>query len=183
MNRITDYKVNYVDLSTAIRESTIQGRGIDFTFDFEKLGDKVAPFDLIVVPNDIRSKRIGPEDIVFLGEFFKNNKLAWLDRFKFFSSLIFIRTDIEGALDDEFYELMDIIRANQLENPDYDKSEALARLLAKYPCYVAAVVSYKNQDIKQCGTISFEIVCKANLVTINYDNLKYHKPSNDTETP
>ncbi len=29
------------------------------------------------------------EDIVFLGEFFKGDKLSWIDRFKFYSSLIF----------------------------------------------------------------------------------------------
>lgn len=176
---ITDYKVNYVELSNCIRNAAIQGKSIDFTFDFAKLDESIADFSLVTVPNDIKSKRIGPEDIVFLGEFFKNAKLTWLDRFKFFSSLVFVRTDVPGALDDEFYELMDEMRADQIENPDIDKAEVLAKILSKYPCYVAVVVSYKNADIKKFGTISYEVTCKANLVTINIDNAKYNAPSNN----
>ena len=179
-NVITDYKVNYVELSNCIRKAAIQGKGIDFTFDFDKLAESITDMSLLVVPNDIKSKRIGPEDIVYLGEFFKKTKLSWLDRNKFYSSLVFVRTDVEGALDEEFYELMDDMRANQLDNPDIDKAETLAKILSKYPCYVASVVSYKNLDIKKCGTISFEIICKANLVTILIDNEKYHKPINNT---
>ena len=179
MSKITDYKVNYVELSNCIRRAAIQGRGIDFTFDFETLQSGVEPMSLIVVPNDIKSKRIGPEDIVYLGEFFKKTKLSWLDHFKFYSSLVFVRTDVPGALDDEFWQLMDDMRANQIDNPDIDKAETLAKIVAKYPCYTASVVSYKNADIKHNGTISFEIICKANLVTINIDNAKYHKPENE----
>lgn len=179
-NVITDYKVNYVELSNCIRKAAIQGKGIDFTFDFDKLAESITDMSLLVVPNDIKSKRIGPEDIVYLGEFFKKTKLSWLDRNKFYSSLVFVRTDVEGALDEEFYELMEDMKANQLDNPDIDKAETLAKILSKYPCYVASVVSYKNLDIKKCGTISFEIICKANLVTILIDNEKYHKPSNNT---
>ena len=179
MNPITDYKVDYKKLSDCIREAAIQGKSIDFTFDFPKLDKLVSDFGLITVPADVKSRRIGPEDIVFLGEFFNKTKLKWLDRFKFYSSLVFIRTDIPGVLDDEFYELMDDIRADQMLNPNIDKAEALAKILAKYPCYVAAVVSYKNNDIKRCGTISFEIICKADLVTRTIDNAKYHTPTND----
>ena len=178
MNPITDYKVNYVQLSNCIRKAAIQGKGIDFTFDFEKLNESVADMNLLVVPNDIKSKRIGPEDIVFLGEFFKKYKLTWLDHFKFYSSLVFVRTDVEGALDEEFWELMEQMKANQMDNPDIDKAEVLGKILVKYPCYVSAVVSYKNADIKHFGTISFEIVSKANLVTITIDNNKYYAPQN-----
>ena len=179
MKPITDYKVNYVQLSQCIRNAAIQGKGIDFTFDFNKLAESVESMCLLVVPNDIKSKRIGPEDIVFLGEFFKKySRLTWLDHFKFYSSLVFVRTDVPGALDEEFYELMDMMKADQMENPDIDKAEVLAKILSKYPCYMSAVVSYKNADIKSSGFISFEIVSKANLVTINIDNAKYNAPEN-----
>lgn len=178
--RITDYKVDYTKLSNAIRNSTVQGKGIDFTFDLEHLQNSVNDSSLIVVPNYVFSKRVGPEDIVFLGEFFKKSKLAWLDRCKFFSSLIFVRTDVPGALDDEFYHLIDLIKLNQFENPDIDKPEAIARVLSKYPCYTAVIVSYKNADIKRNGTISFEVVCKANQITIEVDNAKYSTPDNFT---
>ena len=141
-NVITDYKVNYVELSNCIRKSTIQGKNIDFTFDFDKLGELITDMSLLVVNNDIKSKRIGPEDIVYLGEFFKKTKLSWLDHNKFVSSLVFVRTDVPGALDEEFYELMEDMKANQLDNPDIDKAETLAKILSKYPCYVASVVSY-----------------------------------------
>jgi len=179
MKPITDYKVNYVDLSNAIRKAAIQGKGLDFTFDFNVLAAEIENMSLLVVHNDIKSKRIGPEDIVYLGEFFKKTKLTWLDHYKFFSSLVFVRTDVPGALDEEFYELMADMEADQMEHPDIDKGETLAKIIAKYPCYVSSVVSYKNNDIKKFGTISFEIVTKANLVTINIDNEKYHKPENN----
>lgn len=182
MERITDYKVNYGKLSSDIRKSTKQGKGLDFTFNFDQLTDLIAEDSLLVVYNDIKSKRIGPEDIVYLGEFFKKNKLSWLDHFKFFSSLVFVRTDIPGALDDEFYQLMNDMKADQLENPDIDKAETLAKILRKYPCYVASIVSYKNADIRKCGTISYEIYCKANQVTIDIDNKKYHTPSSNSES-
>lgn len=183
MKPITDYKVNYVQLSQCIRNAAIQGKGIDFTFDFDKLAESIEPMSLLVVPNNIKSKRIGPEDIVYLGEFFKKySRLTWLDHFKFYSSLVFVRTDVPGALDEEFYELMDMMKADQLENPDIDKAEVLAKIISKYPCYMSAVVSYKNADIKAAGFISFEIVSKANLVTINIDNEKYHVPENPEES-
>ena len=182
MEKITDYKVNYGKLSNSIRKSVKQGKGLDFTFDLDHLAELISEDSLLVVYNDIKSKRIGPEDIVYLGEFFKKDKLSWLDHFKFFSSLTFVRTDVPGALDEEFYQLMDDMKADQLENPDIDKAETLAKILRKYPCYVASIVSYKNADIRKCGTISFEIYCKANQVTIDIDNKKYHAPSNNTES-
>ena len=181
MQRITDYKVNYGKLSADIRQAAIQGKGIDFTFNIDLLTNLVKDSELLVVYNNIKSKRIGPEDIVYLSEFFKREKLSWLDHFKFYSSLVFVRTDVPGALDDEFWQLMDDMKADQLENPDIDKAETLGKILRKYPCYVASVVSYKNADIKKCGTISYEIVCKANQVTIDIDNKKYHAPVNTTE--
>ena len=183
MNKITDYKVNYVELSSCIRKAAIQGKGIDFIFNYDQLQMLVKDYDLLVIPNQIKSKRIGPEDIVFLGEFFKRHKLSWLDHFKYFSSLVFVRTDIPGVLDEEFYQLYEDMKANQLEHPDIDKAETLAKILANYPCYMSAVVSYKNADIKKFGTIAFEIVTKANLVTIDIDNKKYHKPENNNVDP
>lgn len=176
MDRIRDYKVDYTKLANCIRTCAVQGKSTDFTIDLKRLNDLVQPFALMVVPNNIKSKRIGPEDIPYLGEFFKKTKLKWLDRFKFFSSVVFVRTDIEGALDHEFYELIHDMTVDQLENPDIDKTETMAKILAKYPCYVASVVSYKNADIKMAGTISFEIICKANIITIEYDNAYYHSP-------
>ena len=187
MKPITDYKVNYVQLSQCIRAAAIQGKGLDFTYDFDKLAESIDSMSLLVVPNDIKSKRIGPEDIVFLSEYFKKySRLTWLDHFKFYSSLVFVRTDVEGALDEEFWELMEQMKANQMDNPDIDKAEVLAKIISKYPCYLSAVVSYKNADIKSCGTIAFEIVTKANLVTINIDNTKYYAPeppADPTENP
>ena len=182
MSTTNDYKVNYGQLSQCIRAAAIQGKGIDFTFDFDALQSSIESMNLIVIPNDIKSKRIGPEDIVFLGEFFKKYKLNWLDHFKFYSSLVFVRTDVEGALDEEFWELLEEMKAPQIDNPDIDKAEVLAKILSKYPCYVSAIVSYKNADIKKFGTISFEIISKANLVTINIDNSKYMAPKNDDNT-
>lgn len=174
MNKITNYKVDYVKLSKCIRDSLIQGRTIDFEFDFDKLAAGVAEYDLLVVPNPVKSKRIGPEDIVFIGEFFKGDKLSWIDHHKYYSSLVFVRTDVEGALDEEFYELMEDMKKPLIDNPDIDKAETLARILAKYPCYVATVVSYKNADIKRTGLLNTEIICKANTVTIKLDNYEYH---------
>ena len=179
MERIKDYKVDYVALSNCIRKAAIQGKGIDFTFDFDALDESVKDFSLLTVHNDIKSKRVGPEDIPYLAEFFKKSKLAWLDRYKYYSSVVFVRTDIESLIDDELYELLEDMKADQMLNPDIDKAETLAKIIYKYPCYVASVVSYKNADIKKFGTISFEVVCKANLVTINADNEKYHSPSNE----
>ena len=147
MSTTNDYKVNYGQLSQCIRAAAIQGKGIDFTFDFDALQSSIESMNLIVIPNDIKSKRIGPEDIVFLGEFFKKYKLNWLDHFKFYSSLVFVRTDVEGALDEEFWELLEEMKAPQIDNPDIDKAEVLAKILSKYPCYVSAIVSYKNADI------------------------------------
>ena len=56
----------------------------------DELGKLVEEFSLLVIPNPIKSKRIGPEDIVSLGEFFKGEKLSWLDHNKFYSSFYLI---------------------------------------------------------------------------------------------
>ena len=175
--KTTDYKVNYTTLKKAIRKSTMQGKGIDFRFDFEKLNENVAECGLTAIPNDIRSRRVNPEDVAYLGEFFKATDLQWIDQYKHMSSLIFIKTD---SIDEKAAELIEDMKKPQIDYPDIDKVETLTKLLALYPCYTASVISYKSSDPKRYGLLCTEIICKANMITIQDDNNKYHTPSNNT---
>lgn len=175
-NKITNYPVDYAELKKAIRKCAIPGKGIEFIIDFEKLNELVAEYGLTAVENKIKSRRVNPEDVVYVAEFFKDNDLRWVDQYKHMSSVIFIKTD---AIDDEACELMEDLKKPLIDFPEIDKVACLTTLLAKYPCYTASIISYKSTDPKRLGLLCTQIVCKANLVLIRQDNALYHRPKNN----
>ena len=170
------YPVNYADLKRAIRKSAVATEGIGFIIDFEKLNELVESLSVVAVPNMIKSKRITPEDVAFLGEFFVGKNLEWINQYKAISNVIFIRADY---IDDKALALMEDLRKRQIDFPDIDKVNTVATLLAEYPCYSAAIVSYRSNDPKRYADLCLEIICKANKVTIDVDNKAYHKPTNE----
>lgn len=179
MKRI-NYPVDYATLKKAIRKSAVATDGLNFFIDFEKLNSLVAESGLTVVPNMVKSRRLTREDVAFIGEFFRGKDLEWINQYKALSSVIFIKTE---SIDDRALALMHEMTKPQIEDPDIDKVNVVATLLANYPCYTAAIVSYKSNDLKRRADLCYEIVCKANKVTIDTDNKEYHKPVNPEEVP
>lgn len=179
MKRI-NYPVDYATLKKAIRKSAVPTDGLNFFIDIEKLNSLVADSNLAVVPNMVKSKRVTREDVIYLGEFFRGKDLEWINQYKAISSVIFIRKDY---IDQRAVALMEEMTKPQIEDPDIDKVNIATILLANYPCYTASVVSYKSNDLKRRAELCYEIMCKANKVTIDIDNKEYHKPTNESEEP
>ena len=178
MKRITNYKVEYGALKRAIRKSLIQGKGIDFSVDFDLLNANISDLGITAIEYRTKSKHVNPEDVAYLGEFFRQSDLAWINKFRQYSSIVFINNDY---IDDEARELMEDIKTPLIDNPDLDKVEIMSTLLSKYPCYIASVISYKSTDTKRLGILCTEVICKANLATIMKDNETYHKPENNNQ--
>ena len=61
----------------------------------------------------------------------------------------------------------------QVNDPDLDKVNTLAKIIANYPCYFATVVSYESNDPMREGKPTYTIGCRANTITIEHEKYKY----------
>lgn len=144
---------------------------IDFYIDIDKLATLVDDINLIPIATDLDAKRVIPENIAFIGEYFEKTRLSWFNEERFFTVVTFIKTD---DLDDRAYELLELIKKPQVDDPENDKVADMSELLANYPCYNAFVASYKNNDPKFYNRPSYVINIRANKVVIKSSNYQYN---------
>ena len=143
----------------------------DFVIDYSKLNAEVAEYGITAIPCSLMSKRIEVSDVPYISDYFKGERLTWVDKFKQYGTVVFINND---CLTDEIREMIAQLYVSVVDNPEIDKQNIVAKILALYPCYTALIVSYKSSDIKKANYLCTEIVCRANTVTIKQDNYKYH---------
>lgn len=165
-----DYPVDYNKLKGAIRKSLTYGKRNDFNVIFPELAEKVANMDLTPVYNVPMSMIVKPTDVPFLSAFFQGESIVWMTQSKQYLPILFIKS---SAIDDEAQQLLEDMRTHLTENPSIDKVNTMAKIIGKYPCYTAVVVSYESLDPKNFGKINCEIMCKANTVTIKQDTRNY----------
>ena len=174
MKKQKKYNVNYQSIKAAIVKSCkqIYKNEIEFVVDYDKLSRQVDDIGLTVVNTGLTCSLIKPKDIIPLSEFFKKTKLSWITDKKFFTQLVFVRTD---AIDEELSTLLSRMNENQVNNPDLDKVKTLATIIANYPCYLASVISYQSNDPMREGKPSYTVGCRANDVTIKNENYEYNQ--------
>lgn len=162
-----DYKV----LKNLIVKSTKSERGsVKFIVNYDKLSRLTNEIGLRMVNVGTKSNQLSPSEVPYMAEYFKNRQLSWLNSNKHFTTLVFVQVD---HIDDECEKLLDIMNASIIDDPDLDKVQALAKILAEYPCYCSTVVSYMGNDLNRYGLASYEVKSRANQATIRQEDYKY----------
>lgn len=165
------YDVDFNAVKTAIRKSYHLGSiGLKFCIDYNRLDAEVAQYGLKCVRTIPESKLIKMDDVTGIAEYYKGPKLLWISDEKEFNNIIFIKIE---SIDNVARELMDKLETPQVDEPSFDKIEAIAKILANYPCYTAICVSYRSNDPNRHGLIGMEIAMRASTVTIKNDNYRY----------
>lgn len=166
--------VNYRVLKSNIVKSCKQTNPntMNFKVNFDKLTSLVSDIGLTpITPVGAEAKRAIPENIPFISEYLVKNRLAWLTDAKHFTIITFIDSE---SIDEKAQGLLDLIAQDQIEDPENDKVNNIATLVAEYPCYFALIVSYENNDPSRIGRPSYEIICRANKVVIRDPNYQYN---------
>lgn len=165
-----DYKVLKLNIEKACHLKNTN-RKTEFYIDFPTLVNLVRDMGLTPVNVAMESRRVHPEDIPYLSEYFEKTRLSWFSDEKQFTNIVFFRTD---KLDDEARAIIKKMEKPQEVDPEDDKVEDLAALVAKYPCYFATIASYKNDDPKMENKPCCVIVCRANKVVIKSSDYQYN---------
>lgn len=165
--------VNYRVLKKDIIKSCFQKspESMHFFIDFKKLCEMVEDINLVPVNVGMDSKKVEIDLIPYLSEYFEKSRLSWFTESKYSTVICFVDSE---AIDDKAKELIEKIDIMQINEPDVDKVNVLATLVAEYPCYFATIVSYQSNDPKRVGKPSYEIVCRANKVVIKNSNYQYN---------
>lgn len=142
-----------------------------FIVNTDKLTSLVADSNLIPIPVGEESKSVIKEVIPFISEYFEKKRLSWFTEDKQFTVITFV--DAEN-LSDYDIDKINNLAIDQTADPDYDKTHAMADIVANYPCYFALIVSYKNNDPKNFGSLFYEVQCRANKVVIKSSDYQYN---------
>ena len=169
MSTSVDYKVLKSNIIKACSPKT--KNGYSFEVNYDKLKSLVEGLELTPVNVGMECKRVHPEAIPFLSEYFEKSKLSWFNDEKYYTVLTFVKSD---AIDERCQMLLDRLQMPQEDDPDNDKVHDMSTLVADYPCYFATVVSYRNDSPNRCGKPSYVIVCRANKIVIKSSDYQYN---------
>ena len=165
--------VEYKVLKNAILKSCVgEIRGTKFHINADKLSTSVDDMGLIFVKNDrLVSTPVSEHDIIFLSEYYKEDKLKWIDSDKQFATMLFVDAD---KRDEKLDILLSILDPDNCDE-DGDKVSAMSTIIAEYPCTLATIVSYRSNDPNRIDSRpSYFIICRANSITIKDENYKYY---------
>lgn len=145
---------------------------LDFKVNAEKLNEFVEPYGLIYLNNDLTSRFVMPSDVPLISEYFKKQKLSWFNRSRQFVTTSFV---VAESLDERGRKIIaDLYDKNRIDDPNFDRVEAVADILADYPCYNAVVVAYRSDDPNRLGKNSYTIIIRANVNVISSPDYEYN---------
>lgn len=167
--------MNYKDLKTAIYKSvekvSKREENTDFRINFEALKENVKDLGLTPVYFGIEARRITINDIPLFAEYFKSNKMDWLNKGRYITSLAFIETE---KIDEEAQTILNNLADTTKEDPDLDKVNDFSYLIGNYPCYFALATSYMNNSPEYYGSNSYFVACRSNKVVFKDPNYVYN---------
>lgn len=141
---------------------------LDFGIEMHRLKEKVKELGLVPVrfTKDVKSKRVTPDDIFILSEYYKGkNRLEWFDKQKSFCQILFIQIkDIDTSTLDKLMML------TETDERKVDKVKILAELLTEKAC-ISSIVAKHLKDNNQFG---LNIRVRANQVMINQLEYEYY---------
>lgn len=170
-------KINYYELKKSILKSIkqIDPNRLTFIVDAEKMNIEKLDANLYVfnaIENfNVVSKSIREMDIVLISEYFKEDKLNWIDPSSMEYMIIpFVYYDEEA----EGHSIMEHCKLNGLgETPD--SVPFIKHVYATLPTYTAMVIGYKNNSMRANGKSSYEIIIRANSVATKKHIVKEEK--------
>lgn len=168
MSNSIDYRALKDNIIKALSQT--KPESMEFKVDYEKLNNIVSDFGLTLLPIGLIGKRVKPENIPYLSEYFEKSNLSWFTENKYFTAIIFIDNNY---VDEKAKKLIENLLISQVENPDDDKVNDVAKLVAEYPCYFTTIVSYQNNNPKRVGKPSYVMSCRANKVVIKSSDYQY----------
>lgn len=170
-----EFNVDYKLLKSRIIRSCVSKEKeiVDFSIDYCKLVELCEELNITPIYFGMEAKRVKPELIPYINEYFKDENLSWFNSSKFSTVISFIHTNY---IDDRARELLERLKVPQVDNPDDDKVADVAELLANYPCYSATVVAYKSNNPKyiKYNKPSYVIQIRGNKVTISNSDYQYN---------
>lgn len=190
--------MDYNELRTAVVKC-VEGREDSdfFKLNMFKLAKTVKPMGLIpiIYSSSNKSRKVTPDDIPLLAEYFKEEKLNWFDEKKTFLHVIFVRAeDMDEDLQDYLADCYQVRRyedgiskpcskdksfakdCRRCESRRIDIISTLASIVSSYPCYTAIVAKWVKKD-----SISFNIRFRANSILINSDAITETDETKDEE--
>lgn len=168
MNNVS-YRVLKSNIIKACRQT--KEKSIEFVVDYKKLKDLVEDINLVPMFVGLESKRLDPELVPYLSEYFDKSHMTWLSDSKFCTVITFIDAQ---SIDEKAQELLDSLHVTHVDDPENDNVANYAALISNYPCYFATIVSYKNNSPTYSDKPSYEIACRANKVTIRKSDYQYN---------
>lgn len=144
---------------------------VKFEVDYSTLSDLVEDTGLVPLNVGMSSEKVVPDIILYLSEYFEKKQLSWFTDNKHYTVIAFIDAE---AIDKKASKLIKNLNKPQVDDPEDDKVNDIATLIAEYPCYFATIVSYRSNDPKRAGKLSYEIVCRANKVVIKSSDYQYN---------
>lgn len=168
--RVPDYRA----LKSVIIKNC-EDLSVPFTLDFKVkypiLENEVEKeFGLIPIPVMKFSEKIMDMDVFVLSEYLKGQNLTWLDVNKQYMIISFISKE---DMDDKCKKLLCELK-DQHDNPDYDRVKTISFILANYPCFNTAIISYISADPNRYGKLSYEVKIRSNTVAIKMMDAKNH---------
>ena len=167
-------RVDYNEIKKAIVRSTRQnGKGLlPFCIDLERLNFNLKDSNIIAIPNGLFSERVEGRDIPLISEYFKKEKLKWFNRSRQYLVLTFVPVD---AIDEKLEAMIELLSKNTKEDdPDFDRTDVIADIIADYPCYNATVVGYQSNNPDRIGKNSYSIIIRANTNVILEPDYEYN---------
>ena len=178
--------MNYKTLKRLIVRSAerTNKRTVDFEIDLDNLNNDLAELDLIALSYGLEARRISLNDVPLIAEYYKEDKMGWISKEKFITSLVFIDSN---KVDENLAEMIEELKTKDADDPDLDKIAIMSEILGTYPCYLALVVSYQNNSPNSVGKNSYYIACRANKVIIKDPHYVYtpidHNSSEEVTEP
>lgn len=164
-----EYNILKSDIIKACKQS--EKNGIKFFVNYDKLNNLVNDMGLRMVNIGTKSERVDAKNVPLLSEYFKGRKLSWFNKNKEHTTLVFVLSE---AIDDKCERLLNSMDTTCIDDPENDKVNSLATIIAEYPCYLATVISYMSNDPNRFGKPSYEIKCRANTIAIKREEYKFN---------
>ena len=165
-----NYKILKSNIIKACKHEKCSVDPTAFKVDYKKLYELVEDINLVPILAGMEAEKICPRVIPYMNEYFDKSHLIWLSESKHMTTIAFIDAEY---IDDTAMDLLEKLKMPKVDDPENDKVQAYAQLVANYPCYFATIVSYQN-NAPTVVRPSYEIACRANKVTIKMSEYKYY---------
>lgn len=155
-----EHNVDYRELRRAIVKSCVNrenGTDTDFGIDYEKLTELTTEIGVVPVAltvDDGVSHILTTSDVPTLSEYFKGDRLEWMNDNKSITTIVFVEKEVAEEV------------ATYIEENKGDSINVLAHIIATQPCYFALVVGYLSTDPDRFNKLNYLIGCRANSVVL-----------------